>query len=143
MDKTWKKFERWVGEFLTELGDTASRVPITGRTRGSAPDVTSDYLSIECKYRKSIPGWIKEAMEQAVASSRDGKTPVVFIKENESEIMEQVIGFEIWHTNKNKLELIAIYGKDQLEEARNSILGTKDILQYILKGGEKVTENEA
>jgi hypothetical protein len=62
---------------------------------------------------------------------------------NESEMMEQVIGFEIWHTNKNKLELIAIYGKDQLEEARNSILGTKDILQYILKGGEKVTENEA
>ena len=62
---------------------------------------------------------------------------------NESEIMEQVIGFEIWHTNKNKLELIAIYGKDQLEEARNSILNTKDILQYILKGGEKVIENEA
>tara|TARA_R110000824_G_scaffold297486_1_gene485685 strand:- start:1413 stop:1604 length:192 start_codon:yes stop_codon:yes gene_type:complete len=62
---------------------------------------------------------------------------------NESEMMEQVIGFEIWHTNKNKLELIAIYGKDQLEEARNSILNTKDILQYILKGGEKVIENEA
>ena len=93
MDKTWKKFERWVGTFLTELGDTAARVPITGRTRGSAPDVTSDYLSIECKYRKALPGWIKEAMEQAVASSRDGKTPVVFIKENGASFDDTLIVF--------------------------------------------------
>ena len=87
MDKTWKKFERWVGEFLTELGDTSARVPITGRTRGSAPDVTSECLSIECKYRKSIPGWIKEA------SSRDGKTPVVFIKENGASFGDTLIVF--------------------------------------------------
>lgn len=93
MDKTWKKFERWVGEFLTELGDKSNRVPITGRSRGSAPDVTSDRLSIECKYRKSIPGWIKEAMEQAVASSRDGKVPVVFIKENGAPFDDTLIVF--------------------------------------------------
>ena len=93
MDKTWKKFERWVGEFLTELGDKSNRVPITGRSRGSAPDVTSDRLSIECKYRKSIPGWIKEAMEQAEASSRDGKVPVVFIKENGAPYDDALIVF--------------------------------------------------
>ncbi len=93
MDKTWKKFERWVGEFLTDLGDSSARVPITGRTRGSAPDVTSDQLSIECKYKKAIPNWIKDAMAQAVASARDGKTPVVFIKEKGASLDETLIIF--------------------------------------------------
>ena len=41
MDKTWKKFERDIAKELTSLGDMAERVPITGRTRGSAPDVES------------------------------------------------------------------------------------------------------
>jgi len=93
MDKVWKKFERWVGEFLTELGDNADRVPITGRTRGSAPDVTSNHLSIECKYRKNIPIWIKDAMAQAVASSRDNKVPVVFIKEKGASFDDTLIVF--------------------------------------------------
>ena len=93
MDKTWKKFERWVGTFLTELGDQALRVPVTGRTRGDSPDVTSDYLSIECKYRKQIPLWIKDAMAQAVASSREGKTPVVFLKEKGVSFDETLIIF--------------------------------------------------
>jgi len=93
VDKVWKKFERWVGEFLTELGDNADRVPITGRTRGSAPDVTSNHLSIECKYRKNIPSWIKDAMAQAVASSRDNKVPVVFIKEKGASFDDTLIVF--------------------------------------------------
>jgi|TARA_B100000902_G_scaffold78920_1_gene83629 Holliday junction resolvase len=93
MDKTWKKFERWVAEFLTELGDDADRVPVTGRTRGSAPDVTSNTLSIECKYRKKIPEWIKDAMRQAVASSRNGTVPVVFIKENGTAFDDTLIVF--------------------------------------------------
>ena len=93
MDKTWKKFERWVGTFLSELGDQALRVPVTGRTRGDSPDVTSNYLSIECKYRKQIPLWIKDAMAQAVASSRGGKTPVVLLKEKGSKFEETLIIF--------------------------------------------------
>ena len=93
MDKPWKKFERWVGSFLSELGDQALRVPVTGRTRGDSPDGTSDYLSIECKYRKQIPLWIKDAMAQAVASSRKGKTPVVFLKEKGVSFDETLIIF--------------------------------------------------
>ena len=93
MDKTWKKFERWVGSFSSELGDQALRVPVTGRTRGDSPDVTSDYLSVECKYRKQIPLWIKDAMAQAVASSRKGKTPVVFLKEKGVSFDETLIIF--------------------------------------------------
>ena len=117
MDKTWKKFERWVGEFLTELGDTSARVPITGRTRGSAPDVTSECLSIECKYRKSIPGWIKEAMEQAVASSRDGKTPVVFIKENGSSFDDTLIVFRAKDFRKK------ISNKEGVKNAKANLYG--------------------
>jgi len=93
VDKTWKKFERWVGTFLSELGDRALRVPVTGRTRGDSPDVTSDYLSIECKYRKQIPLWIKDAMDQAVASSREGKTAVVLLKEKGSSFEDTLIIF--------------------------------------------------
>tara|TARA_R100001086_G_C11757713_1_gene237196 strand:- start:292 stop:612 length:321 start_codon:yes stop_codon:yes gene_type:complete len=93
MDKTWKKFERWVASFLTDIGDESARVPVSGRSRGDSPDVTSDVLSIECKYRKVIPHWIKNAMSQAVASSRDNKTPVVFLKESGSNYNDTLIIF--------------------------------------------------
>ena len=53
---------------------------------------------------------------------------------NESEIMEQVSGFEVWTT---KGQLIATYGKDQLDEARSHISGTTHVLQYVIKGKEK------
>ena len=112
MDKTWKKFERWVGSFLSELGDQALRVPVTGRTRGDSPDVTSNYLSIECKYRESIPKWIKDVMDQAIASSSimwkgdRMKVPVVFIKEKGSKMDDTFVVFklgelkELWESYK-------------------------------------------
>ena len=52
----------------------------------------------------------------------------------ESEIMEQVTGFEIW---TKQGQLIATYNKDQLQEARSHISGTTHVLQYVLKGKEK------
>ena len=55
---------------------------------------------------------------------------------NESEIMKQVTGFEIWTT---KGQLIATYSKDQLDEARSHISGTTHVLQYVLKGKEKTS----
>lgn len=96
MDKTWKKFERWVGSFLSELGDQAVRIPVTGRTRGDSPDVTSNYLSIECKYRKQIPLWIKDAMDQAVKSNTRGqdnktKVPVVFLREKRMPLKDTLV----------------------------------------------------
>jgi len=65
--------------------------------RGSAPDVSSDMFSIECKYRKSIPLWIKDAMEQAVASSQmdnssnKTKVPVVFLKEKQKKLKDTLV----------------------------------------------------
>ena len=101
MDKTWKKFERDIARELCDIGDIAERVPVTGRTRGSAPDIDSLFFSIECKYRKSIPQWIKEGMAQAVASSSvmwEGdrmKTPVLFIKEKGSKIGDTLVVFRL------------------------------------------------
>ena len=54
---------------------------------------------------------------------------------NETDIMDQVTGFEIWTT---KGQLVASYGKDQLDEARSHISGTTHVLQYILKGDENI-----
>ena len=112
MDKSGKKFERDIAKELTALGDLSERVPITGRTRGSAPDVDSLIFSIECKYRQSIPKWIKEGMEQAIASSSvmfkgdRMKVPVVFIKEKGSKMDDTFVVFklgelkELWESYK-------------------------------------------
>jgi hypothetical protein len=73
-DKSWKVAERRVAELLG-----GERVPVNGRIRGSAPDIEHDSLSLEVKSRKSIPAWLTEALEQATASSRDGKLPVAVL----------------------------------------------------------------
>tara|TARA_R110002020_G_scaffold59800_2_gene162763 strand:- start:701 stop:1024 length:324 start_codon:yes stop_codon:yes gene_type:complete len=93
---TWKRFEREIAEALNKIGDNAQRVPITGRTRGSAPDVSSDMFSIECKYRKEIPNWIKDAMDQAVKSNTRGqdnktKVPVVFLREKRMPLKDTLV----------------------------------------------------
>jgi len=94
---TWKKFERDIAAALTKIGDRAQRIPVTGRVRGSAPDVSSDMFSIECKYRKEIPLWIKDAMDQAVASSQMDsssnrtKVPVVFLKEKQKKLKDTLV----------------------------------------------------
>lgn len=73
-DKPWKVAERRVAEILG-----GERVPINGRIRGSAPDIEHPALSLEVKSRKSVPVWLTQALEQATASSRDGKLPVSVI----------------------------------------------------------------
>lgn len=78
MAKDWKAGERMVG---TRLG--GERVPINGRARGSAPDVKHLDLGLEVKTRKAIPGWLKEGMEQAVASAGK-RLPIVIVHEDRS-----------------------------------------------------------
>lgn len=46
------------------------RVPITGRQRGSAPDIEHDVFAIEHKYgQRILSSRLKEALEQAEAAS--------------------------------------------------------------------------
>jgi hypothetical protein len=80
-DKAWKSFERRLARYI----GNAERVPITGRQRGSAPDVKHAWLSIEAKYRKKLPDWIHDAMSQAKASAVGHQMPVVIMGEKGAE----------------------------------------------------------
>lgn len=76
-DKNWKRAER---EIARRIG--GERVPITGRARGSAPDIRHEWLSIECKQRRRLPEWILDAMSQAKASRRGDQLPVAILHES-------------------------------------------------------------
>ena len=73
-DKAWKATERRIA---ATLGGT--RVPVSGRGRGDVPDVAHARFSIECKHRRTLPGWLLEAMAQAEAASARGRVPLVVL----------------------------------------------------------------
>jgi hypothetical protein len=73
-EKCWKRAERRIAELLG-----GRRVPVSGRMRGTAPDVEHEFLSIEVKTRKSFPDWLEDAMQQAEASAKDGQVAVVVL----------------------------------------------------------------
>ena len=73
----WKRTERRIA---TILGGT--RVPVTGRQRGDAPDLEHPVFSIEVKHRQTVPQWLTESIEQATAAATNGKTPIVVIHEH-------------------------------------------------------------
>lgn len=75
---TWKNTERQIASILG-----GERVPVTGRQRGSAPDIAHDWLSLEVKHRKSLPEWLHDAMRQAVASDRGNQLPMVVLHQKQ------------------------------------------------------------
>jgi len=75
MDKTWKSFERRVAK---RAG--GERIPVADRR--SHLDVLHPYLGIECKYRKSISKFLKDALTQAEEGSKEaGLLPTVVLGE--------------------------------------------------------------
>lgn len=72
----WKRTERRIA---AELG--GQRVPVTGRSRGDAPDIEHDRFSIEVKERQELPGWLRDAMAQAVAAATGDRIPVTILHE--------------------------------------------------------------
>ena len=84
MDKLWKRLERQVADYF---GGT--RVPVTGRQRGDAPDIDHDYISFEVKHRAKLPEWLHGAMDQAIASMKDDdQIPTVILHEKYKRIKE-------------------------------------------------------
>ena len=84
MDKTWKAFERRVAQ---RTG--GERIPVSDRR--TPLDVKHPYLGIECKYRKKISKFIKDAMAQAVRGSGEDLIPTVILGEyNSSEMLALV-----------------------------------------------------
>ncbi len=77
----WKACERRVAKYIG-----GERVPITGRQRGSEPDISHPWLSVEVKYKEKMPEWIKDAYSQAVASKKGAHSmPVVILCEKGEE----------------------------------------------------------
>jgi hypothetical protein len=72
----WKAVEQRVAEYIG-----GKRVPVTGRTRGDAPDIEHNWLCPEVKYKQKLPNWIHDAMDQAVKSARPRQLPCVFLCE--------------------------------------------------------------
>ena len=84
MDKTWKAFERRVAR---RTG--GERIPVSDRR--TPLDVKHPYLGIECKYRKKISKFIKDAMAQAIRGSGEDLIPTVILGEyNNSEMLALV-----------------------------------------------------
>lgn len=90
VDKAWKACERRVAKYIG-----GERVPITGRQRGDAPDIAHNWLSVEVKYRKALPAWLKDAMHQAKASARCSQTPIVILCEKGSDVGKSFAIFEL------------------------------------------------
>ncbi len=76
---TWKAEERKWAEILGGV-----RVPVTGRQRGSAPDVEHDHYAIEIKMGKVMSPRMQTAVEQAVAAAEGtDKIPLVGITQTD------------------------------------------------------------
>lgn len=72
-DKRWKRHERTVARRLN-----GRRVGPSGT---STADVVNDWLSVECKDRKVLPEWIKDAMQQSVAAATPSQLAIVVLHE--------------------------------------------------------------
>ena len=79
-DKAWKQSERRMAERLGGV-----RVPVTGRQRGSAPDIAHERYAIEHKWgQRLISARLHEAVAQALATAmaQGGRIPIVTIEEH-------------------------------------------------------------
>jgi hypothetical protein len=104
MDKAWKNTERRIGALLG-----GERVPVTGRQRGSAPDVAHPMLAIEVKHRAVLPSWIRDAMQQAKASARGQQLPIVVLHQSGDPFLHawvvlELSDFSTWLEGNGKTE---------------------------------------
>lgn len=67
----WKEAERRVAR---KLGGVR-----TGNRGIASADVTSEWLSIEVKYRAKLPAWLERAMAQAENAASEGQLPLVVL----------------------------------------------------------------
>lgn len=95
--RDWKRVER---EIALRLG--GRRVPVTGRSRGDAPDIQHPFLAIEVKTRTAFPALLTEAMAQADACRQPGQTPVAVVHRKGSQYGDALVcmrlrDFVDWH----------------------------------------------
>ena len=81
MDKAWKRFERRIAERFKEIDPTARRCPVADQATNN-DIVTSLPYGIECKHRKRLPDWIRDAWAQCRANSKEDQVPIVILGEH-------------------------------------------------------------
>lgn len=85
---TWKASERRIAAILG-----GKRVPVTGRERGSAPDVEHEKFAIEHKYGKVLSTRFQTAIEQALAAAvGTDKLPLVTFEHARKGNVGNIIG---------------------------------------------------
>lgn len=114
MDKTWKAVERKFADYFGGV-----RVPVTGRQRGSAPDIQHEKFSFEVKHRKSLPAWLFDAMNQAEESRTDGQMALVVLHQKGQTCGESL-------TVMRASDILALYReietlKGELEDADSAL----------------------
>ena len=90
----WKRLEK----------TTADRLGLRRNVRGgdwsqSLPDCEGERLVIECKYRKTLPEWLKAALEQAQGYAGADRFPAVVVKERGQRgaiVIMDLADFEAW-----------------------------------------------
>lgn len=96
MGKRWKETER---EIARRVG--GERIPVTGRARGSAPDVAHEHFAVEVKHRQRLPRWLWDALDQAVKAVRGEQVPLVVLHESgrwhdNDLVVMRLVDFEEW-----------------------------------------------
>ena len=81
MDKPWKRFERRIAERFKEIDPTARRCPVADQATNN-DIVTSLPYGIECKHRRRLPDWIRDAWAQCRANSKEDQVPIVILGEH-------------------------------------------------------------
>jgi hypothetical protein len=88
----WKAGERKNAEIITDLGYGQSRrVPVSGRSRGDAPDIANPRFSIEQKHRRKLPKLVTDAFDQAVKSIRGEQVPIVILHEHGTRYLNSLV----------------------------------------------------
>ena len=81
-----------MSKILTDLGmGESERVPVTGRTRGSAPDIRNPRFAIEQKHRKKLPALVTGAFDQAIKSVRGDQFPIVILHEHGDPYLDSLV----------------------------------------------------
>ena len=72
---TWKAAERAIAARMN--GQRTSNQGLGSATA----DVETPTYAVECKHRRSLPGWLLDAVAQARRNAPQGKTPLVVLHE--------------------------------------------------------------
>jgi len=79
--RAWKHLERRVAR---ALGMTR-----TGHHGGA--DVSSPWAAIECKYRTSVPAWLRDAVGQARRNAGSTQLPVVIVATHGQRLQDALV----------------------------------------------------